>query len=181
MRARAGFIVVAAIAGTGAIVTVGLAGCGGSSRPSDLYDANATRQCLTERPEYVPNASSPSTKPQMLVAEVFRTKRDRTQGPEFIPRGTSVVGVTFTPAHTLRQDLASLSFFPSEQSARDLYAVDAVVRKRFPKLFEQQRRNLVVVWTPLLATVLRFDQSSSAVSEPPVTRDRPNCRERPGG
>lgn len=117
---------------------------------SALYDATATRQCLLDRPEYVPNASSPNPKSQMLVASVFQTKRDQTQGPEVIPRGTSVVGVTFTPAHAQRAQTASMSFFPSEASAGQVHAVDASVTKRLqhPERVEQWQRNVLVLWTP---------------------------------
>jgi|KBSMisStaDraftv2_1062788.scaffolds.fasta_scaffold184274_1 hypothetical protein len=84
----------------------------------------------------------------MLVTDVSRTKRDRTHDKELIPRGTSLVGVSFTPAHTLREQIASLSFFPSVSSARQLYAADASLRKRFPRLLQQWKRNVVILWTP---------------------------------
>jgi len=131
-------------------IVVAVAASCSSEESSMLYDASATRRCLVDRPEYVLNASAPSTKAQMLVRAVVRTKRDRAQGREFIPRGTSVVDVVFTPAHTVRQDLVSLSFFPTELSARHLYAVDAALRKGFPhpEQIQQQKRNVVAVWTP---------------------------------
>ena len=84
----------------------------------------------------------------MLVSDVFRTKRDRTQGNEFIPRGTSLVGVRFTPAHTLRERVASMSFFPSVSSASRVYAADASLRERHPRIIERWKRNVLTVWTP---------------------------------
>src|SRR4051794_39143497 len=114
------------------LVVIGLvaASCG-SKQSSVLYDATATRDCLTSRPEYVPNASQPSTRSQMLVGHVFRVGRSKNQGGLFMPRGAASIVVVFAPAHTLRQDLVSVSFFPSEWSARQFHvALNVVLVKR---------------------------------------------------
>jgi len=134
-----------------AAIGLALASCG-SQHSSVLYDAAATRQCLVDRPEYVPNAGSPSTKPQLLVADVHRTKRDERQGPVSIPRGTSVVGVAFIPARTSRHILVTLSFFPTEQSARRLHRTGMTLmgrRYRHPERIEQRHRNVVTTWSPI--------------------------------
>jgi hypothetical protein len=82
----------------------------------------------------------------MLVGHVFRVERSKNQGGLFMPRGAASVGVAFAPAHTLRQDLVSVSFFPSEWSARQFYvALNAVLVKRHIRWMVQQRRNVVAV------------------------------------
>ena len=119
-----------------------LAGCGGRSA-GDLYDAEATRNCLQNRPEYVgPLPADAGTAPTRTVLYVSAVRRD-------VAEGTERVDLFFDgPAdETLSQlQTPSLFFYPDVATARRRYRaqvarLDDSLRKMFGI-----GRNVGILW-----------------------------------
>ena len=109
-----------------------LAGCGGRSA-GDLYDAEATRNCLQNRPEYVgPLPADAGTAPTRTVLYVSAVRRD-------VAEGTERVDLFFDgPADETVSQLQtpSLFFYPDVATARRRYRaqvarLDDSLRKMF--------------------------------------------------